>query len=177
MEKDLSSAIQRVLAGEIEAFEEIVETCQGAVYSLALRLLGDCEEAKDVAQEVFIRAFRNLSFYNPQKPFFRWLLTITYNTSMDWLRRRSRELKAVKEVSNLARGQSQKHDFNGVEVEELLEKLEQTDRAILILKYWYGLTCSEIGEIVGMEEGAVKVRLYRARLRLAEELRKEGWLL
>lgn len=83
----------------------------------------------------------------------------------------------MKKASTLARRQSQRHNFNGVEVEELLGRLEQTDRAIVILKYWYGLTCSEIGEIVGMEEGTVRVRLHRARLRLAEELVKEGWSL
>ncbi len=175
MKKDLSAAIRRVLSGEVEAFGEIVEACQGAVYNLAFRLLGDPEEARDVAQEAFLRAFRNLGFYDSRKPFLRWLLAITCNLSLDHLRRRTRERKALKEASILARRGESSSESLKVEVQELLEKLEEKDRAIVVLKYWYGLSCAEIGEIVGLEEGAVKVRLHRARLRLADELEKGGW--
>ncbi|MCS7285956.1 MAG: sigma-70 family RNA polymerase sigma factor [Anaerolineae bacterium] len=176
MEKDLSPVIQRVLAGEFEAFEEIVEACQKPVYNLAFRLLQDHEDAKDVAQEAFLRAFRNLSFYDSKRPFIRWLLAIVYNLSMDCLRRRTKEKKAMKAASFMARHKSQSFNPSGIEWQELLNKLEEGDRAIVILKYWHGFTCSEIGEIVGLGEEAVKARLHRARLRLADELRREGWL-
>ncbi len=175
MERELGSAIKRVLSGDIEAFGVIVEVCQGAVYNLAFRLLGDPEDARDVAQEAFLRAFRNLSFYDSRKPFIRWLLAITYNLSMDHLRRCTRERKALKEASMLAERRRADPHIQEVEVQDLLECLEDTDRAIVVLKYWHGLSCSEIGEIVGLGEGAVKVRLHRARLRLAEELRRGGW--
>ena len=62
-----------------------------------------------------------------------------------------------------------------MEVQELLGRLDAVDRAIVVLKYWHGFSLKEIGEIVGLGEGAVKVRLHRARLRLADELEKEGW--
>ncbi len=177
MQVDLNFAIRRTLLGEVEAFEEIVKTCEGAVYNLAFRLLGNPEDARDVAQETFLRAFRNLGFYDSKRPFVRWILSITYNLSIDLLRQRNRERKALKEASILARCQSQNSDPEGAEVQELLDKLEGVDRAIVVLKYWYGFTCSEVGEIVGLGEEAVKARLYRARLRLADELRKGGWQL
>jgi len=175
MEEDLSPAIRKVLSGEIEAFSEIVEACQGAVYNLAFRLLGDPAEAEDIAQEAFLRAFKNLSFYDSKRPFLRWLLAITYNLSMDYLRRRSREIRAVKAFSALADRQNRNSEPSAMEVQELLGRLEAVDRAIVVLKYWHGFSLKEIGEIVGLGEGVVKVRLHRARLRLADELEKEGW--
>ncbi len=176
MDKDLSPAIRRVLSGDIEAFSEIVEACQSAVYNLAFRLLGDPAEAEDIAQEAFLRAFKNLSFYDSKGSFLRWLLAITYNLSMDCLRRRAREIKAMKAFSTLNDRQNWGLESSTMEVQELIGRLDAVDRAIVVLKYWHGLSLKEIGEIVGLGEGAVKVRLHRARLRLADELKKEGWL-
>jgi RNA polymerase sigma-70 factor, ECF subfamily len=158
------------------AFEELVERTHRRVYTLAYRLVGDRHEAEDVAQEAYLRAYRALPGFRGEARFETWLHRITANTAMNHLRRRGRfgdvlaeddeRVVRVEEPSRAALDDVVERD----EIERALGTLPAGQRAVVLLKDVYGFTCAEIGEQIGISEGAVKVRLHRARRRLKEQV-------
>ncbi|HDN80427.1 MAG TPA: RNA polymerase sigma factor [Chloroflexi bacterium] len=164
-----SRLVSEILSGNIGAFRQLVESYKSQVYNLAYRLLGDCAEAEDAAQETFLRAFKSLHSYDHNRPFASWLLSITHHYCIDLLRKRRAQASAVKQMAEDLRVNRGRGNSLEVEVRELLDKLGEEDRAVVVLKYWYGYDYREISEITGLSESAVKSRLYRARRTLAEE--------
>lgn len=171
VEFELLEACQR---GEAEAFEELVRRTQRQVFTLAYRLTGDRGEAEDVAQEAYLRVFRSLGGYRRDARFETWLYRIVTNTAMTQLRRRGRFGLIVEEVGELPvlhqTGRSPEEVVDREELKEALEELPPGLRVTVVLKEVYGLSCREIGEEIGLTEGAVKVRLHRARKRLKETI-------
>jgi RNA polymerase sigma-70 factor, ECF subfamily len=157
---------------EPEAFEELVERTQRQVYTLAYRLVGDRHEAEDVAQEAYLRVYRSLRGFRGDARFETWLYRVVANTAMTQLRRRGRFgdlLADGQDVLLLQPPARQAED--GLEEDEIkraLGSLPLGQRTVVVLKDVYGFSCQEIGEQIGASEGAVKVRLHRARRRLKE---------
>jgi len=167
-------------AGDPAAFGRLVEAYQKPVYNLAYRMLGNPQEAEDAAQETFLRAYANLASYDPARKFSSWLFSIASHHCIDRLRRQ--RLRSVSldgeprlyeslpdrqpqpEATALTREEEQL-------VQRLLAKLPESYRLVITLFYWYDLSCQEIGEVVGVSEGAVKVRLHRGRKMLSELFR------
>lgn len=171
-DKDLP-LVSEVLAGNTGAFRHLVEAYKDQVYNLAYRLLGDPVEAEDVAQETFVRAFKSLRSYDHSRPFGSWLLSITHHYCVDLLRRRKVQAGAFEEMArNPEAGREHTDLSRELEIRELLDTLGEEDRAVVVLKYWYGYDYREISQITGLTESAVKSRLYRARRTLAEEWMK-----
>jgi RNA polymerase sigma-70 factor, ECF subfamily len=170
--RELLEAARR---GESGAFEELVERTHRRVYTLAYRLVGDRHEAEDVAQEAYLRAYRALRGFRGEARFETWLYRITANTAMNHLRRRGRFGDLLAEDDDrVARieepGRATPDDVvERDEIERALGTLPTGQRAVVLLKDVYGFSCSEIGDELGISEGAVKVRLHRARRRLKEE--------
>jgi RNA polymerase sigma-70 factor, ECF subfamily len=168
---DLLDAARR---GEPGAFEELVERTHRRVYTLAYRLVGDRHEAEDVAQEAYLRAYRSLRGFRGDARFETWLFRITANAAMSHLRRRGRFGDLLAEDDERLVGEPSPRDSDEVverdEVERALAILPAGQRAVVLLKDVYGFSCHEIGEQIGISEGAVKVRLHRARHRLKEEV-------
>jgi RNA polymerase sigma-70 factor, ECF subfamily len=171
--RELLEAARR---GEPGAFEELVERTHRRVYTLAYRLVGDRHEAEDVAQEAYLRAYRALRGFRGEARFETWLHRITANTAMNHLRRRGRfgDLLAEDDervVRIEEPGRSTPDDVvERDEIERALGTLPTGQRAVVLLKDVYGFSCAEIGDELGISEGAVKVRLHRARRRLKEEV-------
>jgi RNA polymerase sigma-70 factor (ECF subfamily) len=161
--------------GDPGAFEEVVRRTYRHVYTQALRLVGDRQEAEDVAQEAYVRVFRGLPGFRGDARFETWLYRIVANAAMSHLRRRRRfgdllveaEDDATEVASDL-RLADQAVDRDAVS--RALLGLPPSMRAVVVLKDVYGLSCQEIGDRLGVSEGAVKVRLHRARRRLKETL-------
>jgi RNA polymerase sigma-70 factor (ECF subfamily) len=160
--------------GEPGAFEELVERTHRRVYTLAYRLVGDRHEAEDVAQEAYLRAYRSLRGFRGEARFETWLYRITANTAMSHLRRRGRFGDVLAEGDErLVREPEARTPDEVVERDELeraLAVLPAGQRTVVLLKDVYGFSCQEIGDEIGISEGAVKVRLHRARKRLKEEV-------
>jgi len=158
--------------GDRRAFEELVELTHRRVYSLAFRLTGDRTEAEDVAQEAYLRMFRGLAGFREEARFETWMHRIVTNCAISMLKRRGRFGDVLaEEPEDLPVPDSTAEVL--VERDSLsraLAVLPEGQRVVLLLKDVYGLSCREIGEEVGIEEGAVKVRLHRARKRLRELL-------
>jgi RNA polymerase sigma-70 factor, ECF subfamily len=162
--------------GDPRAFEEIVERTYRHVYTQALRLVGDRQDAEDVAQEAYLRVFRGLPGFRGDAQFETWLHRIVVNSAMSHLRRRRRfgELQfeepeePAREVAGPDRPADQALDRQ--ELARALETLPLGLRVVVVLKDVYGLSHQEIGEHLGVSDGAVKVRLHRARRRLQARL-------
>lgn len=171
--RELLAACRR---GDPRALEELVRLTHRRVYGLAVRLVGDRYEAEDVAQEAYLRMFRGLAGFREEARFETWMHRIVTNAAINQLRRRGRfgELLGDEELEVPAPDRAQELVVSRDELERGLASLPSGQRTVVILKDVYGLSCREIGDELGIEEGAVKVRLHRARKRLREVLSEEG---
>ncbi|HEX9774517.1 MAG TPA: sigma-70 family RNA polymerase sigma factor [Actinomycetota bacterium] len=162
--------------GEPEAFDELVRSTHRAVYTLVLRIVGDPDDAADVTQDVYVRAWRGLKRFRGDANLATWLYRIAANTALTHVRRRGRlgtptEPERLPEIP-VADGSDRQADADVLE--QALASLPPEHRAAVVLKDVYGWTCEEIAEEMGTTAGAVKVRLFRARQRLADHLSSSG---
>jgi len=159
-------------AGDQAAFEEVVRETHRRVYSLAYRLVGDRAEAEDVAQEAYLRMFRGLASFREEARFETWMYRIVANCAVSALRRRGRfgDIVSDEELEVPTPEQPEQRSADSDELSRALAMLPEGQRVVVILKDVYGLSCREIGDELGVGEGAVKVRLHRARKRLADIL-------
>jgi RNA polymerase sigma-70 factor, ECF subfamily len=165
--------LERCRRGEREAFVELVDGTYRQVYTLAARLVGDRHEAEDVAQEAYLRVHRSLRAFRGDSSFQTWLYRIVANTAMTHLRKRGRfgELADEPEtVLRLADSRPSEGEVDTDHVRVALNALPDAQRVILLMKDAYGFSCREIADEMGVSEGAVKVRLHRARRRLKDSL-------
>jgi RNA polymerase sigma-70 factor, ECF subfamily len=159
--------------GDPKAFEEVVRRTHKNVYTQALRLVGDRQDAEDVAQEAYLRVFRGLAGFRGEAQFETWLYRIVANAAMSYLRRRQRFGAVLAEPEDASSAQwiapDVQVDEQAVDRDALVKALEALPvsfRTVVVLKDVYGLSCLEISQQLGTTEGAVKVRLHRARKRL-----------
>lgn len=180
--------VQRSLAGDTDAFREIVERYQSKVYNLALRMTGNPEDALDAAQESFIRVFRSLNTFKGDSSFSTWLYRIANNIVLDELRKRRRRPRVVMSTDAFVTGEEGEHplEFSGPpslqpeeqavraerrrELEQALQSISPEQRHILLLRDVEGFSYEEIAEMLNLNPGTVKSRLNRARLAVRERL-------
>ncbi|MGD2058247.1 MAG: sigma-70 family RNA polymerase sigma factor [Anaerolineales bacterium] len=177
--------IARARDGDDEAFREVVEAFQGPVFNLCYRMLGNAQEAEDAAQEAFLKAYRNIKRYDPDRKFLNWILSIASNHCIDRLRRRRMQFISLDEwlprfenpAPNPGPEQSVADQEMQEDVRQMLDRLGSTDRAAVILRYWYDYSYDEIAESLSLSVSAVKSRLHRARRFLAEQWSPQGAVL
>lgn len=167
--------VNRCLAGDVNAFELIIERYKKAVFNTAYRMMGNREEAEDVSQEAFIRMYKSLSRYNPEYKFITWALKITTNLCLDGLRKRKGETIPIDESFDIKDGKDTPEEEyirkeNQKLVQDAIMRLPGKYREFLILFHHRNLSYQEIMEITGESLTIVKNRLYRARQMLKEEL-------
>jgi RNA polymerase sigma-70 factor (ECF subfamily) len=165
--------------GSDEAFTQLVETYQKPVYNLCYRMLGEPEAAEDAAQETFLRAYQNLHRYDLSRPFGTWILSIAAHYCIDRLRKRKYAIFSMDAENEdgaafeLPDPASPDPEVESVKSEErdrlhlLLRNLDATDRAAVIMRYWYDFSEVEIAQALRLTVSAVKSRLHRARRALA----------
>jgi RNA polymerase sigma-70 factor (ECF subfamily) len=167
--------VRACLTGEAEACQAFVRQYQAIVFGVCFRMLGHREDAEDVAQEVFLRALRNLNQWDMSRPLVPWLLTIAANRCRTWLSRRGRRpvsAEFVEEASDSA-SSAGRSDL-AEELQLALERLREEYRICFVLYHQSELSLAEISDIVGSPEGTIKTWLYRARKELAEQLQRRG---
>ena len=165
--------------GNDEAFTRLVEEHQTHVYNLCYRMLGEPEAAEDAAQESFLRAYQNLHRFDQSRPFTTWLLSIAAHYCIDRLRRRKLSIFSLDQENEdgttyeIADPASPDPEAESVKREDrdhlhiLLKDLDETDRAAIIMRYWYDYSEIEIAESLKLTVSAVKSRLHRSRRALA----------
>ncbi len=175
--------ITQAQQGNDEAFTQLVEHYQTPVYNLCYRMLGEPELAEDAAQESFLRAYQNLGRFDRQRSFATWLLSIAAHHCIDRLRRRKFGLISIDEEADDDDRPMEFADVSAINPEyeaerreeqqalhKVLQKLDATDRATLVLRYWYDFSEIEIAESLRLTVPAVKSRLHRARREVARRL-------
>lgn len=179
--------IRSVLRGNVNDFEKLVTAYEKNVYNLALRMVGDPEDAADMTQETFIKAYRALSSFRGDSKFSSWLYRIASNVCLDFLRSRSRhpqvslsttdeDDRTTFELPDMSRNPEEQlmKKLSMEAVRRGLEQLPEQQRQILVLRELGGLSYAELARILGLEEGTVKSRIFRARKRLCAILLRDG---
>ncbi|HKB10963.1 MAG TPA: sigma-70 family RNA polymerase sigma factor [Vicinamibacterales bacterium] len=176
--------VARSIGGDSESFNELVLRWERPIYALAYRTIGREEDARDVCQETFLRAFRALPGFRGQAKFSSWLYRIALNLCRDWIRRERRapvvqppedvdvmELAAASEPSESIEDLVARKDLSRA-VEKAMALLPDEQRTAIVLKEYHGLTFQEIAELLGCPLSTVKTRLYQGLTVLRRELAK-----
>lgn len=179
--------IRSVLRGNVNDFEKLVTAYEKNVYNIALRMVGDPDDAADMTQETFIKAYRALSGFRGDSKFSSWLYRIASNVCLDFLRSRSRHPQvSLSTVDEDGQAPVELPDMRQNPEEQLmkklgmeavrrgLEQLPEQQRQILVLRELGGLSYAELAQTLGLEEGTVKSRIFRARKRLCALLLCDG---
>jgi len=173
--------IEQVLAGNQAAYADLVKRHQRFIFTLALRFSKNREDAEEIAQDCFIKAYRSLASFQKQSKFSTWLYSIVYTTAMTFLRKKRLDTDSIDDENtyiqlenqssalgnNMAEIKSRSHYLN-----QAIAQLLPDDAAIISLFYMGEQSLEEIGQALGIEANTVKVKLFRARQRLKEKLEK-----
>jgi RNA polymerase sigma-70 factor (ECF subfamily) len=176
--------VARSIRGDADSFNQLILRWERPIYALAYRTIGREEDARDVCQETFLRAFRALPGFRGQAKFSSWLYRIALNLCRDWMRRERRapmaqppedvdlmELAAAAEPSESIETLVVRRDLSRI-VERAMASLPEEQRTAIVLKEYHGLTFQEIADLVGCPLSTVKTRLYQGLAVLRRELAK-----
>ena len=180
--------IQQALSGSQEAHRQLVLRYQRPVWGLLQRMVRDRMLAEDLAQEVFVKAFRALGTFDPRRKFSSWLFKIAHNTAIDHLRRKKLDTVALEtpagepdllavipdSESESPDSALQRQDL-AKDMEASLERLRPEYREVVLLRFHEGLSYEEIAEVTDLPLGTVKTHLFRARKAMARYLTARGW--
>ena len=173
--------ISRVLRGEQNAYAELVNRYQGYVFTLVMRMIKSREDAEEVAQDVFVKAYRSLADFRGESKFTTWLYTITNTTCITFLRKKKLDIHSLdnEKVFEAADSKDSGFSANMIEqksrvnmVNEAINMLNPDDAEIITLFYKAEQNLEEIARILRLEVNTAKVRLHRARARLKEKMEK-----
>ncbi|HWZ16089.1 MAG TPA: RNA polymerase sigma factor [Mucilaginibacter sp.] len=172
--------IEQTLAGNQSAYTDLVKRHQRFVFTLAMRFAKGREDAEEIAQDCFIKAYRSLASFQGQSKFSTWLYSIVYTTAMTFLRKKRVATDSIDDENiHIQIENHSGYDVNNVEnksksfyLNQAIEQLLPDDAAIITLFYKGEQSLEEIGQAMGMEANTVKVKLFRARQRLKEKLER-----
>jgi len=173
--------IDQTLAGDQSAYADLVKRHQRFVFTLALRFAKTREDAEEIAQDCFIKAYRSLDSFQRQSKFSTWLYSIVYTTAMTALRKKRVETASIDDENTFIQVESQNSSFdvNNAEnrsrsfyVNQAISQLLPDDAMIITLFYNGEQSLEEIGQTMGIDPNTVKVKLFRARQRLKEKLER-----
>jgi RNA polymerase sigma-70 factor (ECF subfamily) len=178
--------VARSRTGDMDSFNQLILRWERPIYALAYRVIGQEEDARDVAQETFLRAFRALPGFKGQAKFSSWIYRIALNLCRDWIRRKRRtpvsplpddvdlsELAAEQEPSESVEDLVARRELTAV-VEEAMTLLPEEQRTAVILKEYHGMTFQEIADMQGCPLSTVKTRLYQGLSQLRRQLERRG---
>lgn len=171
--------IDKVLGGDKAAYADLMKHHQRFVFTLALRFTKNREDAEEIAQDCFIKAYRSLNTFRNTSKFSTWLYSIVYTTAMTFLRKKRLDIQSIDTEAGLLNIENHVSDLNSDEVEhkskmvfvnQAIDQLLPDDAAVITLFYQGEQSLDEIGKALGMETNTVKVKLHRARHRLKEKI-------
>ena len=171
--------IEQTLNSNVNAYSFLVEKYKHMVYTLTLRIVKNREEAEEVAQDVFVKAYKNLANFKGDSKFSTWIYKIAYYASLDVIKRNKRQIK-LDDIDTLYDGDLENvqdavkylHEEERKKViNDALLKLNEDERIILTLFYFEELSIKEISKIVNLSDDNIKVKLFRSRKKLASILK------
>jgi RNA polymerase sigma-70 factor, ECF subfamily len=187
---DVDALVRQAQGGDTDAFQELVQVFSGPMYNLAYRMTGNAADAGDLTQEIFVKLYKAIGKFRWRAKFSTWLYRIATNTCCSGLRkiRRVASVEAVhlddtrstesrpREAPDTAESPSREAELNELQqrIEETIMMLPEDFRAVIVLRDLQGLAYDEIAVSVGCSIGTVKSRLARARMRVKEQLVRQG---
>lgn len=176
-ERNDSMLVDQCLKGDNRAYETLVLTYEKPIYNLALRMVKVPEDAEDIAQTVFVKAYEKLDSYNPAHRFFSWIYRIAVNESINFCKRNRRTEDYESGVTGSDK-ETPEQSFRDGELSEnigsAIAQLKLDYRLVIVLKHFHDFSYQEMGEILQIPEKTVKSRLFTARQQLKVILEKEG---
>jgi RNA polymerase sigma factor (sigma-70 family) len=167
--------VDRVLAGEQQAFAQLVDRHKAYAYTIAIKILLNRPEAEEAAQDSFVKAYRHLADFNRQAKFSTWLYRIVFNTAITYKRKHRQSFQGLEhmalEYDQRADGALERGDKHRY-LQQALQQLSESDRTAMTLFYLDELSLDEIAVVLDTPANTVKVRIHRARQRLADELKR-----
>jgi len=178
--------VARSQGGDLESFNQLIVRWERPIYALAYRVIGREEDARDVCQDTFLRAYRALPGFKGQAKFSSWLYRIALNLCRDWIRRQRRapvsqmpeDADAMELASESGPAESiedlvARRELSGI-VEQAMAELSEEQRTAIILKEYHGMTFQEIADLQGCPLSTVKTRLYQGLSQLRRHLERNG---
>jgi RNA polymerase sigma factor (sigma-70 family) len=173
--------IRRILQGEQALFAQLVERYKQYVFTLVLRFTDNREDAEEVSQDVFVKAYRSLADFRGEAKFSTWLYTVVRTSCITFLRKKKLPVTSLDNERTLIQLESRESGFNANAIEQkskyamvnaAIQLLSPDDAQLITLFYKGEQTLEEIGRIMGLDPNTVKVKLHRARHRLKEKIEK-----
>lgn len=184
--------LERAKSGEVEAFERLIEGYQKKVFNIALRMIGNYDDASELAQEVFIKVYKSIRSFKEESSFSTWIYKITSNVCLDEIRKRKNKKVVyldddvkledgevrhqIEDDSPSPEALLERKEIKRV-VKEAIQSLSEEHRLVIVMRDLQGMSYEEIGKIVKCPEGTVKSRINRARQALKEILKRKRELL
>jgi len=159
--------VRQATGGDLDAFEELIRSLQRRVYGFALHQLRDADEAHDLAQEIFVKLYRNLTRYDSERPFEPWFWKLAVNTTINYRRRR---VPVPAEPADDAAGVDANFQSHDPFLVEALAQLDPAYRLPVLLHYYADLSLEQVAHALSLSVPAVKSRLHRARAQLRNSL-------
>lgn len=177
MDEDLR-LVERYIAGDVDAVEDLVMKYQKQIYAVLYRMTGNAEDAKDLTQTAFVKAMEAMGGFRRESSFKTWFYQIAINAGLNHLKLRCRQEVELEE--SLTGGHTGTltriiEKERRVSIKEGLDELPARQRLAVILRAYEGLSCTETARIMGCTEGAVKAHYHHAVKKLREILRKRGY--
>lgn len=173
-----SELVQAALEGKREAFEELAERYSGKLYNAALRITGTPEDALDATQNALLKAYDNLSSFDPSYRFYTWIYRIQMNEALNLVHKRRRFVSLPSEMPAPTQATPEREVLGretGSAIETALLELTPDYRAVVVLRHFHGLSYEEMAEILGVPAKTVKSRLFTARRELRQKLSDRGF--
>ena len=172
--------IEQILAGNSNAFSHIVDRHKTRAYNLAFRICGNHEEAEELAQDSFLKAYRSLTGFKMKSSFATWLYRIVYNTTISHVRLKKKGVLSLEDfpadatdfIGNNSSEEEAEKEYRNSIVNFALQKINEDERGLISLFYYDELSTDEISEITGISKSNIKVKLFRARQKMLEIIEK-----
>ncbi len=174
---DDNALVAKVINGNVDSFGILVDRYQKIIYKMVLRMVGDTETAKDLTQDIFVKAFEKLDSFNSKFKFFSWIYRIAINETITWIRKHPHH-DQLQNLENLAADDhySDRPDRNSGMLDLGMQELSSDYRTLLVMKYYNQLSYEEMAEVHEISVEKVRSRLFIAREQLRKILVKKGFL-
>ncbi len=168
--------IEQVLDGKINAFSYIIDKHKDKAFNLAFRICGNREEAEEVAQDAFLKAFRSLKNFKMKSSFSTWLYRIVYNTAISLVRSRKKAVLSLEDfpadvidfLSFSSDAEEAEKEYKNSLINFALQKINEEERGLITLYYYEGMSTEEISAVTGINKSNIKVKLFRARQKITD---------
>jgi RNA polymerase sigma factor (sigma-70 family) len=172
--------IDQILAGNSNAFSHIVDRHKNKAYNLAFRICGNHEDAEELAQDSFLKAYRSLKSFKMKSSFATWLYRIVYNTTISHVRIKKKGVLSLDDfpidatdfIEKTTNEEEAEKEYRNSLVNFALQKINEEERGLISLYYYEEMTTDEISDITGISRSNIKVKLFRTRQKMQEIIEK-----